>query len=74
MEIDRSGTIRTIVELGPLIGGAGGPYPAGTYSYSADPRHSGDIYVLANAGAPGADEGFGQPMMIVVHLPASERR
>jgi hypothetical protein len=74
MEIDRSGSIRTIVELGPLIEAAGGPYPAGTYSYSADPRNRGDIYVLANAGAPGSDEGFGQPMMIVVHLPESERR
>ncbi|HSC27795.1 MAG TPA: hypothetical protein VLD67_11005, partial [Vicinamibacterales bacterium] len=74
MEIDRSGSIRTIVELGPLIDAAGGPYPAGTYSYSADPRHGGDIYILANAGPPGSDETFGQPMMIVVHLPESERR
>ena len=74
MEIDRAGKIRTIVELGPLIDAAGGPYPAGTYSYSSDPSDRGDIYILANAGPPGSDETFGQPMMIVVHLPASEQR
>jgi hypothetical protein len=74
MEIDRAGKIRTIVELGPLIEAAGGPYPAGTYSYSTDPRQRGDVYILANAGAPGSDETFGQPMMIVVHLPEAERR
>ncbi|MGI9421328.1 MAG: hypothetical protein ACR2RA_26160, partial [Geminicoccaceae bacterium] len=33
MAIDREGAMRTIVELGPLIEAAGGPYPAGTYSY-----------------------------------------
>ena len=74
MEIDRAGKIRTIVELGPLIDAAGGPYPAGTYSYSSDPGNRGDIYILANAGPPGSDETFGQPMMIVVHLPEPERR
>ena len=57
-----------------LIDAAGGPYPAGTYSYSADPRNRGEIYILANAGPPGSGETFGQPMMIAVHLPESERR
>jgi len=74
MEIDRSGSKRTIVELGPIIAAAGGPYPAGTYSYSTDPANPGDIYILANAGAIGSDGNFGQPLLIVVHLPEAERR
>jgi hypothetical protein len=74
MEIDRAGQIRTIVELGPIIDAAGGPYPAGTYSYSIDPANPGDLYILANAGPRGTDETFGQPLMIVVHLPEAERR
>ena len=74
MEIDRAGKIRTIVELGPIIEDAGGPHPAGTYSYSVDPVNPGDIYILANAGPYRSGEIFGQPMMIVVHLPEQERR
>ncbi|MGI9492168.1 MAG: hypothetical protein ACR2QF_07205 [Geminicoccaceae bacterium] len=73
MAIDRNGTTRTIVELGPLIEAAGGPYPAGTYSYSTDPEHPGNIYILANAGPTGSGDVFGQPLVIVVHLPESER-
>jgi hypothetical protein len=74
MEIDRSGNMRTIVELGPLIDGAGGPYPAGTYSYSIDQANPGDVYILANAGPRDSNEAFGQPLMMVVHLPESELR
>ena len=74
MEIDRSGDVRTILELGPIIDAAGGPYPAGTYSYSTDPAKPGDLYILANAGPIGSDEAFGQPLLMVVHLPESERR
>ena len=74
MEIDRAGHIRTIIQLGPIIDAAGGPYPAGTYSYSTDPAHPRDIYILANAGPRGTDETFGQPLVIVVHLPEAERR
>ena len=74
MEIDRSGNIRTIVELGPIVDNAGGPYPAGTYSYSTDPANPGDIYILANAGPRGSDKAFGQPLLIVTHLPEAERR
>lgn len=73
MAIDRKGKTRTIVELGPLIEAAGGPYPAGTYSYSTDPERPGDVYILANAGPVGSEEAFGQPLVMVVHLPPSER-
>lgn len=70
MAINRSGKMRTIVKLGPLIGTAGAPHPAGTYSISTDPKRPGDVYILANAGPLGAEEeAFGQPMIIVVHLP-----
>jgi hypothetical protein len=73
MAIDRNGRTRTILELGPLIEAAGGPYPAGTYSIGTDPAHPGDVYILANAGPPGAkQEAFGQPLVIVVHLPEAE--
>lgn len=74
MTIDRDGNVEKILDLGPLIEAAGGPYPAGTYSYSTDPAHPGNIYILANAGPNGSAETFGQPLVIVVHLPPEERR
>ena len=75
MAIDRNGHLETIVELGPLIEAAGAPHPAGTYSISTDPAHPGDVYILANAGPIGArEEAFGQPLVIVVHLPPAARR
>jgi hypothetical protein len=74
MEMDRAGNMRTIVELGPIVDAAGGPYPAGTYSYSADSANPGDIYILANAGPRESDKAFGQPVLIIAHLPEAERR
>ncbi|MGI9420617.1 MAG: hypothetical protein ACR2RA_22570, partial [Geminicoccaceae bacterium] len=73
MAIDQNGKIRTIVELGPLIGAAGRPYPAGTYSISTDQKRPGDVYILANAGPIGSGETFGQPLIMVVHLPEARR-
>ncbi|MGI9417056.1 MAG: hypothetical protein ACR2RA_04365 [Geminicoccaceae bacterium] len=74
MAIDRSGETRTILELGPLIEAAGGLHPAGTYSITTDPARPGDVYILANAGPIDArEDAFGQPMVVVAHLPEAVR-
>jgi hypothetical protein len=49
MEIDRSGSIRTIVSWALIE--AAGLLPRWHVLYSADPRNRGDIYVRANAGS-----------------------
>ena len=73
MEIDRSGSIRTIVELGLLIEAAGA-LPRWHVLVQCRSAQSRRHLRPRQRGAPGSDEGFGQPMMIVVHLPESERR
>lgn len=69
MEVHRkTGAVRTIVELGDAIEGAGGTRPTGTYSINV----SGDgkqIFLAANGGDK---NGFGSPLVVVVHLPEAE--
>ena len=38
-----------------------------------DPARPGDVYILANAGPIGSGETFGQPLIMVVHLPEARR-
>jgi hypothetical protein len=69
VEIDRAtGAQRTIVSLADIVEGAGGTRPSGSYSInvSADGR---TVFLAANGGT---QSGFGQPVLVVVHLPEAE--
>jgi hypothetical protein len=67
-ELDRTtGSVRRVVDVGAAIEAAGGSRPRGGYSINASPDGR-TIYVAANSGEP---DGFGVPVFIAIHLPAS---
>src|SRR6185503_14702112 len=64
-EIDRTtGTVRVLIDLAAALAGAGAQ-PRGSYSInaSADGR---SLFIAANSGEP---NGYGSPLLVVVHLP-----
>ena len=64
----RSGEETVIAELNPMVEAQLGLRLGGTYNIVVDP--SGEIvYIGMNAGPLGAEDGFGEVVLLVVHLP-----
>jgi hypothetical protein len=63
-----TGEQEVLAELNPLVEEQLGLRIGGTYSIAVSP--SGDrVYLGVNAGPAGADDGFGEIVLLVVHLP-----